>query len=180
MKQSDPLELVKPGSLSRPGLIGRLVRFALGLACCYGLYQLILYRENIVETPVSVLPNMAVLILAALLIINYAVNIGFGRSWGRWPSYVSIAVALQLAIMSWLAFGTPNHPMFGVALWAWLVYFYSHLGVSFLLAAIIATPGCEMRAIPEIIGKITGRSIAEHHCPAALISRIDAWERGRV
>jgi len=179
MKQSDPLELVQPGSLNRPGLLGRLVRLVLGLACCYGLYQLILYRESIVETPVSVLPNMAVLVLVALFIINYVVNIGFSRSWGRWPSYISIIVAVVLAALGWIQFGTPDHPVLGVALWLWLVYFYTHLGVSFLLAAIIATPGCEMRSIPEIIGRATGRAAAEHHCPAAFIAWIDAWERRR-
>jgi len=81
--------------------------------------------------------------------------------------------------MAWLAFGTPDHPLFGAALWAWSVCFFSHLGVSFTLPAIIATPGCEMRAIPQILGRISGRAIAEHHCPASSITKIDAWESKR-
>lgn len=179
MKQSDPLQMVQQGSLERPGPVGRIVRLALGILCTYALYQLILYRVSITTTPVSVLPNIAVIVLAAILVINYVGNIGFGRSFGRWPSYVSIGTALFFAAMSLLAFGTANHPMLGAALWLWLVYFYGHLGVSFLLAGAIATPGCEMRAIPELVGRVTGREVEEHHCPAAFISRIDAWERGR-
>ena len=179
MKQSDPLELVEQGSLERPGPIGRLTRLALGLVCAYALRELILHRVSITSTPVSELPNLALMVLAALFIINYVVNIGFGRSFGRWPSYVSIGAALLFAALSWLAFGTANHPMFGVALWLWLAYFYLHLGVSFVLAAAIATPGCEMRAIPELYGRITARETEEHHCPAAFITRIDAWERGK-
>ena len=180
MKQSDPLQLVEEGSLDRPGPIGRIVRLVLGIVCSYALYQLIVYRASIIATPVSVLANLTVMVLAALFIINYVVNIGFGKSFGRWPSYVSIAAVLLFAMMSWLAFGTPDHPMLGVVLWLWLVYFYLHLGVSFVLAAAIATPGCEMRAIPELVGRLTGRRVEEHHCPASFITRIDAWERGRV
>ncbi len=180
MKQSDPLQLVEEGSLERPGPVGRIVRLALGILCTYALYVLIFYRANIIATPVSVLPNLTVIVLAAVFIINYVVNIGFGKSFGRWPSYVSIAAMLLLATMSWLAFGTADHPMLGVIFWLWLVYFYLHLGASFVLAAAIATPGCEMRAIPELIGRIRGREVQEHHCPASFITSVDAWERGRV
>ncbi len=179
MKQSDLLDLVDEGTLKPPDPVGRLVRMSLGFACFYALYVLVLHIQSIIQTPVSVLPNIAVLVFAAIIIINYVVNIGFGKSWGRWPSYFSIGAALLLAAMSWLAFGTADHPLFGAGLWAWLVYFFAHLGVSFILSAIIATPGCEMRAIPHLFGKISGRTVAEHHCPASFITKIDAWESKR-
>ncbi len=179
MKQSDPLQMVAQGSLDRPGPVGRIVRLSLGILCSYGIYGLVLNRANIIWNPVSVLPNIWVMVVIALLIINYVVNIGFGKSFGRWPSYISIAVALLLATVSWLKFGTPDHPLLGTALWLWMAYFYGHLGVSFLLAAAIATPGCEMRAIPELYGRVTGKETEEHHCPASFITTIDAWERRR-
>lgn len=179
MKQSDPLELVEGGTLAPPGPIGRLIRLILGLACLYALYELILYRQSIIQTPVSVLPNIVIMVAATVLIINYVVNIGFGKSWGRWPSYIAIGSTLILAAIAWLAFGTPDHALPGSVLWVWMVYFFAHLGVSFVLSATLATPGCEMRAIPELIGRISGRAAAEHHCPAAFITRIDAWERKR-
>ena len=94
-------------------------------------------------------------------------------------SNISIAIALMLAIVSWLKFGTADHPVLGLALWFWLVYFYLHLGISFVLAAAIATPGCEMRAIPDLYGRLTGRRAEEHHCPAGFLTGLDAWERGR-
>ncbi len=167
------------GTLNPPGPVGRLIRLALGILCLYALYHLFLYHQSIIQKPISVLPNIALMVFAAIIIINYVVNIGFGKSWGRWPSYFSIGAALLLAVMAWLAFGTPDHPLFGAALWAWLVYFFSHLGISFILSSIIATPGCEMRAIPQILGKISGRAVAEHHCPASFITKIDAWESNR-
>jgi hypothetical protein len=179
VKQSDPLQLVNEGTLEPPGPVGRLVRMSLGFACFYALYVLVLHIQSIIQTPVSVLPNIALLVFAAIIIINYVINIGFGKSWGRWPSYFSIGAALLLALIGWLVFGTADHPLFGAALWAWLMYFFAHLGVSFVLSAIIATPGCEMRAIPHLFGKISGRAVAEHHCPASFITKIDAWESKR-
>lgn len=177
MKQSDPLQLVAEGSLERPGPVGRLVRLSLGIVCLYAIYELLVHHQNIIQNPISVLPNIALLVFVALLIINYVVNIGFGRSWGRWPSYASIGGGLLFAAISWLAFGTANNPMFGAALWIWLGYFYIHLGISFVLSAAIATPGCEMRSIPELIGRLSGHAAKEHHCPASFITRIDDWEK---
>ena len=154
------------------------MRLALGLGCLYALYELITYRADIIATPISVLPNISVMLVIGLCIINYVVNIGFGQSWGRWPSYLSVSGGAALAAIAWLAFQTPDHPLLGVALWLWLAYFYAHLGVSFVLAALIATPGCEMRSIPELFGKLARRETAEHHCPAAFITKVDSWEHG--
>lgn len=179
MRQSDPLQLVEEGSLHRPGPVGRLARLSLGIACLYGLREILLHRQDIISTPISVLPNMIFMVLPALLIVNYVVNIGFGVSWGRRPSYLSVAAAGVLAAVGWLAYGTPDHPILGIALWIWLAYFYAHIGLSFVLSAIVATPGCEMRAIPGIIGKVTGRTAQEHHCPAAFMTKLDAWEQSR-
>ncbi|MFQ5549276.1 MAG: hypothetical protein ACE5FV_13355, partial [Woeseia sp.] len=125
MKQSDPLELVGQGTLQPPGPIGRLTRLALGLACLYALYELILYHQSIIRTPVSVLPNLAVMVFAAVFITNYVVNIGLGRSWGRWPVYMLVGASVLAAGIAWLTFGTPDHPLFGAVLWAWLVWFFA-------------------------------------------------------
>jgi hypothetical protein len=180
MMQPDPLHRVEIDSPDRPGPVGRVVRLALGFACSYALYQLIVSRSSIMAQPISVLPNLTVLVLAALFVINYVVNIGFGRSFGRWPGYLSLAIGGTFAGVAWLLAGTPDHPIFGVALWLWLAYFYAHLGGSFLIAAAFATPGCEMRAIPELVGLVTGREAGKHRCPAAFITKIDEWEMRRT
>jgi hypothetical protein len=179
MKQSDSLALLEQGTLARPGPYGRLLRLALGILCSYALYELFKHGRFIIQSPVTVIPNIAMLVIPAVLMVNYVVNIGFGRSWGRWPCYVSVLAWLMTVAVSWLTTGTPDHVLPGIALWIWLVYFYAHLGISFLLAAIIATPGCEMRAIPELAGKLTGRPVAEHRCPAAILTQIDKWEPRR-
>ncbi len=59
-----------------------------------------------------------------------------------------------------------------------MVYVYAHLGLSFVLAAALATPGCEMRGIPHLVGLLRGRSSGEHYCPG-FIDGLDRWERER-
>ncbi|HJN49252.1 MAG: hypothetical protein QGI68_17985 [Pseudomonadales bacterium] len=177
MKQSDSLELVAPGTLDRPGSIGRMVRLGMGVLCLYALWQVIIYREELIDTPVSVIPNFSVMLAIGLCIINYVVNIGFSKSWGRMPAYISLAAFGILAGVSYLVGGDWDSPILGVPLFMWLTYFYGHLGISFTIAAAIATPGCEMRSIPELLGRATGQKAQEHHCPAAFITKIDEWEK---
>lgn len=110
---------------------------------------------------------------------------------GRFVRFVLGALCLSVVAsitVYWVS--TARHPIaslgsfdsliLGVPLNLWLGYFYGHLGVSFLLAAAIGTPGCEMRSIPELIGRARGTPSHEHRCPVGFLARIDEWERGRM
>ena len=120
------------------------------------------------------------MLLVALCIFNYVVNIGFSRDWHRFPVFISVAVFALLALASYFITSSPSSPILGIPIVIWLAYFYAHLGISFVLAAILATPGCEMRAIPQLFNNIKGRHSMEHHCPSSIISGIDNWERTRL
>jgi hypothetical protein len=174
-----PFSLVEQGTLARPGPYGRLLRLVLGAACLSAVYQLLRDGSFVIQSPVTAIPNLAVLLIIEILLFHNVVNIGFGVNWGRRPTCVAVVLLLAAAAVSWLLFGTPNHPLFGAVLWIWVVYFYAHAGVSFVAAAAIATPGCEMRALPELLGKVTGRAAAEHPCPASFIKKLDEWEQRR-
>lgn len=180
MNQSDPLELVGPGTLERPGPVGRLLRLALGALCIYALWSVVRHAEGIIAQPFSSLESLVLLIVFPLFVFNYVVNIGFSKSWGRRPLIVSLIVLGLSACIAFLVSGSLDSPIFGVPLTLWLGYFYAHLGIAFVLAALIATPGCEMRSIPEAIGRVLGRPSEEHHCPASFVTKIDAWEQRRL
>lgn len=182
MKQSGPLELVEPGSLARTGPVGRLMRLALGAACLWALWELVANVGAVIAAPIAaaVHPSVALLIAMAFWVISYLVNIGFSKSWGRRPAYASLAGFLAMGVVAFVIHGELNSPILGVPLFAWLTYFYGHLGLSFVVASVLATPGCEMRAIPELVGRMTGHGSAEHHCPSPLITKIDEWERQRI
>jgi hypothetical protein len=180
MKQSDPLDLVEAGSLARPGPIGRLVRLALGVGCLYVFGEILYYAEWTTTQPFSSLDNRFLLFLAPACVFNYVVNIGFTRNWAQWPLIFSLVALAIAAGTAYAVSGSFDSPVFGVPLNLWLAYFYVHLGVSFVLSALIATPGCEMRAIPEFIGRVSGRASEEHHCPAGFITQLDEWEQRRT
>lgn len=170
------LDLVDRGSLARPGPIGRLLRLTLGIACLYGLWELVKIAPIFVERPLELLPNLSLMIFVVLYAFNYVVNIGFSRNWKFYPTLVSILVIGGVAGTNYLVTATANSLFLGALIVAWMGYFYSHLGLSFVLSALIATPGCEMRALPELFGKITNRETKEHYCPSSIISGIDRWE----
>ena len=179
MKQSDPLELVDAGSLARPGPIGRLVRIVLGTLCLYAFAVLFLSAELTTAQPLSSLDNRVLIILVPLCVFNYVVNIGFLKSWGYKPLIASVVVLGLFATLAFVLTDSFDSPILGTPLNLWLAYFYGHLGISFVLAAIIATPGCEMRAISELLGRMKGEPAKEHFCPAAFITKIDEWESER-
>lgn len=180
MKQSDHLEFVSAGTLVRPGPIGRLIRFALGVLCLYVLAAVLYYWEGTAAKPFSSLENRILVLLAPLCIFNYVVNIGFTKNWGLRPLLFSVIALVLIACVAFLVSGSVDHPVFGAPFNLWLAYFYGHLGASFVLAAILGTPGCEMRAIPELVGRATGHASEEHYCPVGFITRIDAWEQTRM
>lgn len=173
------LELVDQGSLERPGPIGRLLRLTLGLLCLFGLFELIEVAAYFIERPIELLPNLILLILAPLCVFNYVVNIGFSKNWNSRPLMFVLALFLLTAAVGFLLTGDPESTALGLAISIWLGYFYGHLGISFVLAAVLATPGCEMRAIPELMGKLAKSEAKEHHCPSSIISGIDRWEHDR-
>lgn len=169
-----------PGSLAPPGWIGRSVRLLVGLWLLLALYSLAGFGWEVfvVAGPPSGWTWWA-FIAIAFWITPPVVNIGFTRDWSGRPRAVIAAVAGFAIVLDLSFYGTWWAPPLGAFVWLWLVYFSAHLGVSFVLAAVLATPGCEMRAIPHLWTRLTGRSTAEHYCPSFL-DRIDRWELERA
>lgn len=118
------------------------------------------------------------LYLGTFWLTPYVVNIGFTKNWRRAPQWAVLVLAAIALVIDLAVFGTWWAPPLGFLVWAWLVYFSAHLGISFVLSALVATPGCEMRAIPHLWTLTTGRSTKEHYCPGPL-DRIDRWEAHR-
>ncbi len=165
------------GSLPKPRIVGRIIRFGLGVWLLGFVYQLMVFGPSglVDRTP----PTHWTFWAAALLGITvtpYVVNIGLSRNWKHWPRVFVIAVGVVLAAVDLALYGTWWAPPLGTYMLVWSIYWSAHLGLSFLLAAFINTPGCEMRAIPHLWTRITGRLTKEHYCPGFLDS-LDRWER---
>ena len=167
----------EPGTIPEPGPIGRALRLGWGILIAAAVWSAIDLRDEFLGPGV---PHGGwwIGIAIALMVAPYVINIGWGRNWRGIPRLVVIVVIVAGTIVSQLIAGTWWSAPLGWVVLAWYVYTLSHLGISFILAAVLATPGCEMRAIPHLWTKVTGRPTWEHVCPGH-ISRIDAWERGR-
>ena len=168
------------GSLPPPGPVGRLVRLALGAMLLWALYVMLTDGLLLMSTrrvPRSV--SFWVFVAIAFYLTPYVVNIGFTKNWRRRPQVFVAVTAGVLIAVDLLLFGSWWAPPLGVFVWAWLVYFSAHLGLSLVLSAVLRTPGCEMRAIPHLWTIISGRETPEHYCPGPL-DRIDRWERRRL
>ena len=168
---------VQPGTLPRPRLIGLSVRLVLGLVCCssalfYGTHPDYLFRPGLPPLLLFVGPAFAVWVLPPV------VNLGFGRSWRNRPRLVVLVLGLGATVIDLLVYEQLWAPPLAALVYGTTVYTLAHLGLSFVLATLLGTPGCEMRAIPDLLGRLIGRAAAEHHCPG-FITPLDNWEARR-
>ena len=173
------LKLDESGSLTRPGPIGRLVRLAYGLACIWYVYALIAVAGNLMSADGGIRSLVWNGVLVGLFLISYIINIGYSRPWKKWPALVSAGVFLALAGIGYVTKGTIETNVLAHAVWGWEVYLFLHLGAAFMIAALIGTPGCEMRAFHDLYSRLTGIPTKEHYCPIGPLNSIDRWEAGR-
>jgi hypothetical protein len=172
------LKLDEPGTLPRPGPAGRAVRLVLGILCLWYVYGLITIAGDVMSPAGNVRTMIWNGILPGVFLVSYVVNIGYSRAWKKWPAIVSTIAFALVAVVGHLTSGTVETATFARLIWVWELYVFGHLGLSFLLAAIIRTPGCEMRAFHDLYSRATGVSTKEHYCPVGPLHPIDQWEAG--
>ncbi len=164
-------------SLVKPGLIGRLGRLVVGLL---QLQFVAVVLQNfawvVSEAAFSDLSGLWLGVLLAFWFLPEAVNLGFSLLWGRWPQGIFLLVAFVLGLYDLFQGGA----FWGTPLAFWVagisVYVHAHMGFSHVLSALLATPGCEMRAIPHLYALTTHSAVESVLCPGPW-DRLDHWER---
>lgn len=174
------LKLDEPGSLSRPGPIGRTVRFAFGLLCLWYIVSLIKLAGNLINGDGHIRPIIWNGIIIGLFLISYVVNIGFSRAWKKWPAIISASIFLLTAGIGYITQGSFETSLLAHVVRGWELYLFSHLGLAFILSGIIGSAGCEMRAFHELYSRLTGIPTKEHYCPIGPLHSIDQWEARRT
>ncbi|NNK48221.1 MAG: hypothetical protein HKP01_05050 [Gemmatimonadetes bacterium] len=167
----------EPGTIPKPGPVGRAVRLGWGILLVAAVWNAVRYHFVFLDSDIPYWTTW-IGIAIALMVTPYVVNIGWGRNWRSVPRLVAMLGIGAGVIASRLFLGAWWSEALGWAVLVWYVYTLGHLGISFLLAAVLATPGCEMRAIPHLWTTVTGRPTREHICPGH-IARVDSWERAR-
>jgi hypothetical protein len=176
---STDLQLDSPGTLPKPGPVGRIVRLLFGLLCAWYVFSLIDLRGSLLGGDGHIRSIVWNGVLPALFLISYIINIGYSRAWRKRPAIVSVVAMAVIAGVGFLVHGRLETEILARSLWAWEVYAFGHLGLAFLLSGIIGTPGCEMRAFHDAYSRLTGTPTKEHRCPVGPLSPIDQWEAGR-
>jgi hypothetical protein len=170
------LKLDEPGSLPRPGPVGRLVRLGFGILCLWHVYGLIQVSGNLMGTDGSIRLVIWNGIVFGLFLVSYVVNIGFSRAWKKWPAAISAAALAIIAGVGYALEGTIETNLLARSIWIWELYVFWHLGLAFIIAGVIGTPGCEMRAFHDLYSRLTGEPTKEHYCPVGPLHPIDQWE----
>lgn len=166
---------LEPGSIEPPRIIGRIVRLLLGIICLDLVWQIIDDIPGMIERGWPVNFVSICTIALGFYLIKPVVNLGFSIKWA-WLVQLSILTITLLTLgLVWQDKDSQNWEYITAWLMLWMTYVYGHLGLSFVLSAIIKTPGCEMRSIPHLWGILSGNKSLEHHCPG-FIKSIDRWE----
>ena len=170
------LKLDEPGSLPRPGPIGRIARLGFGSLCLWQVYGLVQVSSNLIGTDGHIRSVVWNGILIGLFLLSYVINIGYSRAWKKWPAIASAGAFILIAAAGQVTTGTFETMFLAWSVWSWELYLFSHLGVAFIIAAVIGTPGCEMRAFHDLYSRVTGIPTKEHFCPVGPLHPIDQWE----
>lgn len=174
---SGETQFVPSGTLPEPGLVGRLIRLLFGLAILFlilpGLFQSLPTLADVVEFPANLL--FWVIVALTFVNMNHVINLGLGKSWGHEPQVILGVLVVISLLWSLLAYGRIWAPPLSYLLVLWLILINLPLGIAFILAAILRTPGCEMRSYHHLIARIKGQDPTEHFCPGG-VDFADRWE----
>ena len=130
-----------PGSLPRPGPIGRTARFALGIVTAAVLVAVALPRLE--RPPGSESPSL--LFLAAVLLtfrlVGDIVELVFRRPWGRSARIAGVAGIGPFVAVDLVAYGRWWAPPLAWYLFLLVELSLGVLAISFITASILAVPG---------------------------------------
>lgn len=184
---SDPqvrrtFDFVAAGTIPRIGPIGRLARIISGALTLGITFLLADDARRAIEGWDGVSAGaypMWIGIAILFYFLPYAISTAVGRDWGYRPLIVVLSGAVVAALVGWAVAGSA----WGPVPFAYLVIVAAALaleiGVAFIIQAVLATPGCEVRAYADLWSRITGRPVNERACLNPAYRRLDAWEARR-
>ncbi len=159
--------------IKKAGPLGRLIRLLLGVATL-SLFAALVgpLRAVLWSGEVPAHWSFYVALGFGLYLTSFVARILANRAWGQKPLVVALLGAAAATAVGYLTHGTPLAPPLGVYVWGWLVAFTVLLGCAHILAAVLGTPGCEMRSYAHLWTLLRGGDTETAACPAG-IDRLD-------
>jgi len=157
MQAIDEAHELRPGP-ARPGPVGLLIRVVLGAAAVYALVELVTQWDSFRDQDL-IESDFWFITLFTLCLLPDVFNIGLRRRWGLWPLVVFLAGAAAIGLVGYLG------EVWTTALAAWVyaadLLVFAALSVSFPVAIVTRTPGCELNAVPRLVARLRGTADAE-------------------
>ena len=166
---------VPPGILPKPGWLGRGIRLGLGILLLLGAFGIVESFQQLVNAQ-RVPESIELWVFAGLLFISMRDVIDLGLT-VRWGQKAQIAILLLAGIcigVGIIFYGRLWAPPLGLLFSIWCLSIAIPLGLALILAALLGTPGCEMRSYAHLLAWLRNRSAAEHYCPGG-IDFVDRW-----
>ena len=107
--------------------------------------------------------------------MDHVVNLGLGKSWGHKPQIFFLFLAGLALVADLVLYGRVWAPPLAGLLIFWLILIILPLGIAHLLAAVLRTPGCEMRSYNHLLARLRDQDPTEHFCPGG-VDFADKWE----
>lgn len=167
--------------LAPAGLLSRAGKLMMGLLQIYLVFQLLVGYKVIFRESMPTGITLIIAVVLAFALLSWTINLGFQRRWGARPFYVALgAVGVAMALGYFMGGGFWGLPLASV-LYGITVYVHGHMGPCHVLAAVMGTPGCEMRSPDHLRAMLQGKKAELHICPG-FWTPLDEWEariRGR-
>ncbi len=167
---------VPPGTLTKPGLLGRGIRLVLGVIVLLSAFS-VARSFGQVENGQGILESISLWVLVVVLFFSMrdVINLGLNVHWGPKAQIVTLVAALVFIAIDYIFYARLWALPLGIFFYLWFLLIAIPLGIALILAAILGTPGCEMRVYAAIVARLQGHSASEHYCPGG-IDFIDPWE----
>jgi hypothetical protein len=166
----------KAPQLARPGPIGLGIRALLGATILYWFAALLTKWNGFLEhDPIA---SGRLYTLFTIWLLPEVFTLTFRRPWGLWPAVVFVAGGAAIGLVGHLAGGGVWNPVLAGWTYGGDLLVWGALAVSFPVAIVTRSPGCELGVLPWLLAGRQGRVAPRPGCAVGL-DRLDAWEAAR-
>ena len=166
----------KGPQLVRPGPSGLGIRVLLGAVILYWFAALFTKWNGFLERDPIASGRLYTLFTIWWLPEVFALT--FRRRWGLWLAVVFLAGGAAIGLVGSLVGGGVWNPVLAAWTYAGDLLAWGALAVSFPVAIVTRSPGCELGALPWLLGGREGEAAPRRGCAVGL-DRLDAWEASR-
>ena len=154
------IELMQSDPFFRLGPIGRGLRLIMALLYLFFISPVTALRPGGVINVGDL--NLWIGLAVTFLFADEVVNHGLRRDFGLWPRYALLVLLFLGSFGAYLINSVWWGEIVSVVAAAEILLIMGYTGISFVVAAALAVPGCEMRAVPQLVARLRGNPLTEH------------------